>query len=99
MSRYVQARTVLLDDVYQEIRSSEPSLTDHGPEHVQNVLENVFKLLGHDIDYFRPIEHYVLGLGVLFHDVGNLHGRKEHNKRIGQFYDHVRGGHEFAQEK
>lgn len=99
MSRYVHARTVLLGGVYEEIRGREPDLTDHGPRHIQNVLENVFKLLGHDINYFRPIEHYVLGLGVLFHDVGNLHGRKDHNKRIGQFYDHVRGGDEFAHER
>ena len=99
MSRYVQARTVLLHDVYEEIRGREPNLTDHGPRHIQHVLENVFKLLEHDLDYFRPIEHYVLGLGVLFHDVGNLHGREDHNKRIAQFYDHVRGGGEFAHEK
>ena len=99
MSRYLHARTVLLGNVYEEIRGSEPNLTDHGPRHIQDVLENVFKLLEHNLDHFEPIEHYVLGLGVLFHDVGNLHGRKDHNKRIARFYDHVRGGHEFAQEK
>lgn len=99
MSRYVHARTVLLDDVYEEIRGSEPNLTDHGPGHIQNVLENVFKLLDNDLDHFKPIEHYVLGLGVLFHDVGNLHGRKDHKKRIARFYDHVHRGHESAQEK
>lgn len=99
MSRYVMARSVLLHDVCEEIRRSEPNLTDHGPRHIQHVLENVFKLLEHDFNYFRPMEHYVLGLGVLFHDVGNLHGRKDHDKRIARFYDHVRSGHEFAQEK
>ena len=100
MSRYVMARSVLLRDVYEEIRGREPDLTDHGPEHIQHVLENVFKLLKHDFNYFRPLEHYILGLGVLFHDVGNLHGRKGHNKRIARFYDHVRRGEEkFNQEK
>jgi len=99
MSRYVMARSVLLHNVYEEIRGSEPDLTDHGPRHIRHVLENVFKLLKHDFNYFRPMEHYVLGLGVLFHDVGNLHGRKNHDKRIARFYDHVRSGHEFAQEK
>lgn len=99
MSRYVRARTVLLENVYEEIRGREPNLTDHGPRHIQHVLENVFKLLEHDLDYFRPIEHYVLGLGVLFHDVGNLLGRRDHDKRIAQFYDHIRGEDEYAQEK
>ena len=50
-------------------------------------------------DYFTAIELYVLGLGVLFHDVGNLEGRKEHNRRIAGFYDFVRTGPKFAQEK
>lgn len=74
-------------------------MTDHGPAHVRHVLDNVLKLLGEEIDHFSPIEHYILGLGVLFHDVGNLHGRKEHNKRIGEFHDHVRPEHGFDQEK
>ena len=96
---YVSARKILLEDVLTDIRGSEPSLTDHGPEHIQHVLENVFKLLEGNLDYFSPIEHYILGLSVLFHDVGNLHGRQDHNKRIARFHDHVRNGPQFAQEK
>ena len=37
--------------------------------------------------------------GVLFHDVGNLEGRSEHNRRVARFYDFVRKGAQFAQEK
>ena len=99
MSLYVSARKILLEDVLEDIRGSEPNLTDHGPRHIQHVLENVFKLLEGDLDYFSPIEHYILGLSVLFHDVGNLHGRKNHSKRIAHFHDHVRPAPRFAQEK
>ena len=99
VSLYVSARKILLDDVLEDIRGREPSLTDHGPGHIQHVLENVFKLLEGDLGYFSPIEHYILGLSVLFHDVGNLHGRQDHNKRIARFYDHVRNTPKFAQEK
>ena len=99
MSLYVSARTILLEDVLDDIRGREPSLTDHGPRHIQHVLENIVKLVEGDLDYFSPIEHYILGLSVLFHDVGNLHGRKDHNKRIARFYDHVRNAPRFAQEK
>ena len=101
ISLYVSARKILLEDVLEEIRGHEPSLTDHGPSHIQHVLENVFKLLEGDLDYFSPIEHYILGLSVLFHDVGNLHGRENHSKRIARFYDHVRNAPapQFAQEK
>ena len=99
MALYVRARTVLLEDVLEDIRGREPHLTDHGPRHIQNVLRNVFKLLNGNLDHFSPIEHYILGLSVLFHDVGNLHGRKGHNKRVGRFYDHVRAAPKFAHEK
>ena len=99
MSLYVSARTVLLEDVLEDIRGSEPDLTDHGPKHIRHVLKNVFKLLDGDLKYFTAIEHYILGLSVLFHDVGNLHGRKHHNKRIARFYDHVRQAPKFDQEK
>ena len=99
VSLYISARQVLLKDVLEEIRGAEPDLTDHGPEHVRDVLENVFKLLKGNLDYFDPLEHYILGLSVLFHDVGNLHGRENHGKRIAQFYDHVRPSEQHAHEK
>ncbi|MDE2822241.1 MAG: hypothetical protein OXK79_01895 [Chloroflexota bacterium] len=99
LARYVQARTALLDAVLPQIPGTEPNLTDHGPEHIRNVLTNVTDLLQSAPNYFRPIELYVLGLGVLFHDVGNLDGRHEHNRRIAKYYDFVRSGPEFAHEK
>ena len=90
--QYTSARQVLLDDVLDEIRGSEPHLTDHGPKHVGNVLDNVEHLLAAEDKYFSAIELYVLGLCVLFHDVGNLDGREGHNQRIGKFYDKARPG-------
>ena len=63
------------------------------------MLTNVSDLLQGASDYFTDIELYVLGLGVLFHDVGNLEGREDHNRRIARFYDFVRTGPKFAQEK
>ena len=32
-----------------------------------------------------------LMLSVLFHDAGNIHGRKGHEKKISDIYDFVRG--------
>ena len=99
MGSYVSARKVLLEDVLTEIRRAEPNLTDHGPDHVRHVLENAFKLLERDIDYFSAVELYVLGLSILFHDVGNLERREEHHKRVARFYDYVRKGPQYAHEK
>lgn len=95
----MHARTILLENVLDQIRGTEPDLTDHGPEHIHNVLCNVSDLLNETPDYFTPLELYVLGLGVLFHDVGNLEGRLDHNRRISQFYDLVRPNHDRPQEK
>ena len=86
------ARTALLDNILDEIRRQEPCLTDHGPEHVSDVLTKASQLLQDSPDYFSAIELYVLGLGILFHDVGNLEGRLEHNRRIAKYYDFVRPG-------
>ena len=90
---YTSPRQVLAEDIYEEIRGTEPHLTDHGPRHIRNVLENVEKLLAGSPEYFNATELYVLGLGVLFHDVGNIDGRKGHNQRIAKYYDHARPGH------
>ncbi len=91
-SQYISARRILLKDIYGEIRGAEPNLTDHGADHIQNVLKNLEALLPPPEmeDHFTALELYLLGLTVLFHDVGNLEGRAEHNKRIARFYDYVR---------
>jgi hypothetical protein len=66
---------------------------------VRNVLENVSRLLEGAPDYFSPVERYILGMGVLFHDVGNLHGRRNHSSRVAHFYDYVHPQADRPQEK
>jgi hypothetical protein len=88
--KYVSARDYLVENVYDEIKGTEPSLTDHGPRHIHNVLTNVKALLSEDIKYLTGMELYCLCLMVLFHDVGNLDGREAHNKKIVEIYNEVR---------
>lgn len=89
---YTGARDLLLGDVLEEIRGADPHLTDHGPRHIRNVLDNVDRLLGDDGNHFKAIELYLLGLCVLLHDAGNLDGREGHNQRIAKYYDVARPG-------
>jgi hypothetical protein len=91
IANYITARKILVEQVYEEIRATEPELSDHGPRHIQNVLENVGHLIGKDKKYFNPWEHYFLGMVTLFHDVGNIQGRERHNERIKEVYVHTRG--------
>ena len=90
--QYTTARATLLEQVLNEIRGAEPFLTDHGPDHIANVLDNVDRLLGDDTSHFNARELYLMGLSILLHDVGNLEGRREHNQRIGKYYDLARPG-------
>lgn len=105
---YTTARKNLLENLLEEIRGQQKDLTDHGPRHIKDVLENIYHLIRSEFSKKgdnRPlngIELYVLGLSALFHDVGNIFSRKEHQKRISQIYDQARpslNGHQDHEEK
>ncbi len=86
--RYVSARTLLVEQILPWIGNNEPSLTDHGPEHIRNVLDNAYQLLGTG-ERLSTEELYILCQSILFHDVGNIFGRKKHNQRINTVYGAV----------
>ena len=97
IGNYTNAKKKLVEQVYEEIKATEPELSDHGPRHIKNVLENVGHLIGKEYltarerKYFNPIEYYFLGMVTLFHDVGNIHGRDRHNEKIKDIYVYTRG--------
>ncbi len=88
---YTSARKYVLEDVVEHIDRAEPNLTDHGPRHLADVMERANQLLSLGKDDLTPDELYILCVSILFHDVGNLHGRVEHHKKIGGVYAQVRG--------
>jgi len=91
-SRYVVARDKVLNEVRQ-IQGVEPNLSDHGPDHLANVMENAYSLISgnHETHGLSATDLYVLALVVVFHDVGNLFGRENHHVRIGEVFDWARG--------
>jgi len=101
---YTKARKHLLEDILEEIKRFQPQYTDHGARHVRDVIENIQDLLGSSIGEWdsqaktlskgelNGLELYILGLSALFHDVGNVFSRKEHQKQIGSIYDYAMGG-------
>jgi hypothetical protein len=92
-ANYIAARQRLVEEILPEIKAIENSLTDHGERHIGNVLDNIYELIGKDIKRVTLMEHYFLCLLALFHDVGNIHGRKGHYKKnvIFEIYGYVRG--------
>lgn len=95
---YITTRKCLVEEVLPEIKSVLPELTDHGPSHVENVLDNAGKLLGGDIKKLGALDLYCLILSILFHDVGNVFARKEHQHNVSKVYNYVRGGKENRRE-
>jgi hypothetical protein len=105
-SLYVRARQKLLEQVVPYIPAAEPSLTDHTGPHLANVLDNAFFLIYADDTKEKDkkkrlsaVELYSLCLSILFHDVGNVFERKEHEKRVAEVYDWVRAGESALQQE
>ena len=85
---YTTARAKL-SDIWNGIGRREPTLTEHGTNHIADVLEWVHQLISDA--KFDAREMLALMLSVLFHDTGNIHGRKGHEKKVSEIYDYVRG--------
>ncbi len=88
-SRYEMTRSDILANVLPYIATKEPGLSDHGVDHVANVLRNVGQVLGIDgsgviyreapVGKMPAVERLLLLLGCLLHDIGNIRGRSKHN--------------------
>lgn len=96
--RWNNAKDFLIPHVLEEIKASEPNLSDHGPRHIANVLDNAYYLLHVETEPSsstnpqKPFnnlsshEAYVLGFSIMYHDVGNIFGRDKHNQRIQEIF-------------
>lgn len=84
ITKYRMTKTKLFETILPWIRTNEPTLTDHGSDHINNVLDNVYKLVEVDINkgHFTGLDLYIMCLSVLFHDVGNIFSRNKHNLNI-----------------
>ena len=65
--------------------------TDHGPDHFEEVIEYTGVLLGLETRSETPIEDqeiqineyetFIILVAILLHDIGNIYGREDHEKR------------------
>lgn len=56
-------------------------LTDHGPEHINSVMRHVVDIMP-DPMWLTGYEMYILMYAIHLHDLGNITGRSEHEKKI-----------------
>lgn len=88
-SDYIQIRKGAIN-IANEIKAVEPKLTDHGPEHLANVMENAFKLIGNNLQVLTCGDLYFLCTIIMLHDVGNIAGRKKHQVKVADIYNDIR---------
>lgn len=62
------------------------ALTDHGEPHIDQVEEQAGDIIT-NIEWLSGYEVFILLLGILFHDIGNIEGRDEHEKKIYEILD------------
>lgn len=62
--------------------SGDGLLTDHGPEHINSVMRHAVDII-YDPMKLSGYEIYILMCAIHFHDLGNITGRIEHEKKIG----------------
>lgn len=98
-SYYSTAKVYLCKNIYSQIPGREPELTDHTETHIENVLNMAWRLIsdekGESTD-FNAIESLLLCVCILFHDVGNIHGRENHNRHVGEIYNQARATFRFT---
>jgi hypothetical protein len=101
-ANYISTRTYLFENIYPEIKAILPNYTYHDGSHVINVLDNIYQLLDDAINSMTCEFLYFLCLSTLFHDVGLIYGRDEHQKKISDIFNVIHGKENiqrFANEK
>lgn len=85
ITHYNAVKEYFCTNLYKDIAKIEPDLTDHGEDHIKNVLQNAYSLIKDD--NLNGIELYVLCVAILIHDIGNLDGRTSHEKKLRKYFN------------
>ena len=86
INAYRAARDAVYPLLNQWAKHAAPDLTDHGEAHVRDVFGKAHELFDGQADLLPPADSMQLICTILYHDVGNLTGREEHQKRIGEVF-------------
>ncbi len=88
-AKYQHTREDLVKHILPYIATQVPDLSDHGVDHIGNVIDNIGQVLGMNGSGQLPAgaiaatipahERLLLLMGALLHDVGNILGRNQHN--------------------
>lgn len=86
-------RGSLLKDLKEEADAGNPVnfdaltlLNDHGPKHIETVIQRATQLLNTKLIEFNAREIFILLNAIQLHDIGNFYGRLNHEKGIKQVF-------------
>jgi hypothetical protein len=93
--RCQQIREYLENNIYSEIEKSviiqdieagrnAVYLNNHGSKHVDDVIKRASQIIEECKLKLSAYEEYLLLAAILLHDVGNIWGREEHEKKLGE---------------
>jgi HD superfamily phosphodiesterase len=94
-AKYQLAKSTLPSEILSWIPKTDGNLSEHGILHIDNVFENTARLLSLSPEVgvdghlegkpfcgleIKPVDAFVLGMALFFHDTGNIISRKGHAK-------------------
>lgn len=62
-------------------------LNDHGPAHIEKVIERAFSILNSTSSELTEFETFILLCAIQIHDIGNILGRAGHERKLHEIFD------------
>jgi hypothetical protein len=92
---YSVTKAYLKKDYYPWIQAKCPYYTDHGENHINNVINSASEMLSnrigsHSTNPLKPIEIFEILNGIIWHDVGNAISRVNHEKKVYEISNEIR---------
>lgn len=89
VKQYIYVEQMLNDQWHKDVNlgaaiTGDGLLTDHGVEHVNDVMMHANMIIGKNVKKLIGYEIYLLLLAIHFHDLGNIKGREEHEEKIAE---------------
>ena len=88
--KYILFKKRLLNNEYEFWASGFPHGNNHGPGHINRVLDNLDRLIGNNVakrDALTAYELFLAMMAILYHDVGILRDRAGHADRSAKFIE------------